>query len=277
MKGLGLRLQKARKAGGLTQQELCQRSGLSYSTLAKIERGAIKSPSIFTIQQIAAVLDITVDELLGAPKVPVIAPKQTSKSGVSFVYFDIHGCIVQFFHRAFVSIAKDTGVSPDIVESMYWHYNDAVCRGEMSLEDFSAAFGTKFDIPDFDWTPYYLEALTPIKETHELIRWAAQHYRVGLLSNIFPGMLERLKANGMIPNIEFDSVIDSSVVASIKPEAAIFEVAAKQADVPPGQILLVDDSRANLMAADRAGWRALWFDDYRPEESTDRVRQALEF
>ncbi len=46
-KGLGLQLQAARRRCGFTQQQLCQKSGLSYSTLAKIERGAIKSPSIF--------------------------------------------------------------------------------------------------------------------------------------------------------------------------------------------------------------------------------------
>jgi transcriptional regulator with XRE-family HTH domain len=43
-KGLGKRLQAARQKAGLTQQTLCQKAGLSYSTLAKIERGAIKSP-----------------------------------------------------------------------------------------------------------------------------------------------------------------------------------------------------------------------------------------
>ena len=42
-KGLGHRLQQARQAAGLTQQALCQKAGLSYSTLTKIERGAIKS------------------------------------------------------------------------------------------------------------------------------------------------------------------------------------------------------------------------------------------
>jgi transcriptional regulator with XRE-family HTH domain len=39
---LGKRLQDARRAAGLTQQELCQKADLSYSTLAKIERGAIR-------------------------------------------------------------------------------------------------------------------------------------------------------------------------------------------------------------------------------------------
>ena len=50
---LGRHLQTARMAAGLTQQELCQQAQISYSTLAKIERGAIKSPSVFTIQRLA--------------------------------------------------------------------------------------------------------------------------------------------------------------------------------------------------------------------------------
>ena len=44
----------------------------------------------------------------------------------------------------------------------------------------------------------------------------------------------------------------------------------------PVEILLVDDSRVNLMAAEKHGWHVLWFDDYRPDESSKRVRDALE-
>ena len=62
-KALGRRLQEARQAAGLTQQALCQKAELSYSTLAKIERGAIKAPSIFTIQSIAAALGTTVPSM----------------------------------------------------------------------------------------------------------------------------------------------------------------------------------------------------------------------
>ena len=62
---LGKRLQAARQAAGLTQQQLCQKANLSFSTLAKIERGAIKSPSIFTVQTIAAAVGQSLDELVG--------------------------------------------------------------------------------------------------------------------------------------------------------------------------------------------------------------------
>src|ERR1700735_5322120 len=108
-KGLGKRLQQARQAAGLTQQQLCQRANLSYSTLAKIERGAIKSPSIFTIQRISEALGIGMNELLGisGPTTAGVS-KIRSKSGIRFVYFDINGCLVRFFHRAFTKIAVDT-------------------------------------------------------------------------------------------------------------------------------------------------------------------------
>src|SRR5580765_4138380 len=109
-KGLGRKLADARRACGLTQQELCHKAGLSYSTLAKIERGAIKSPSIFTIQSIATALGTTLSALMGeAPALP--NKKYRSKSGVRFVYFDINGCLVRFFHRGFTRLAEDTGAS----------------------------------------------------------------------------------------------------------------------------------------------------------------------
>src|SRR5688572_32352185 len=122
---LGRRLQKARQTAGLTQQDLCHKARLSYSTLTKIERGAIKSPSIFTIQSIAGALGVGLDELMGRP--PIMqneGPKRRSKSGITFVYFDINGCLVRFFHRAFIRIGQDTGAPADIVETTFWHYND---------------------------------------------------------------------------------------------------------------------------------------------------------
>ncbi len=280
-KGLGRLLADARRAAGLTQQQLCQNSGLSYSTLAKIERGAIKSPSIFTIQQIAEALGSSIDDLMGhkAGKLVKTAerPHKRSKSGIEFVYFDINGCMVRFFHRAFTAAAQDTGISPDIVESTFWHYNDAVCRGEMSMSEFNDALARRFKQARFDWIKYYLDAVDPIPETTQLVPWVFEHYRVGLLSNIMPGFIGAMQTRGLLAAIDYDAIIDSSEVKMIKPELQIYELAAQKAGVDPSAILLIDDSRANLMAAERLGWRVLWFDDYRPEESVQRIKQALEF
>jgi len=275
-KGLGLRVQEARRSAGLTQQQLCQKAGLSYSTLAKIERGAIKSPSVFTIFEIASVIGSTVDELLGGTPAKNVAKKR-SKSGIEFVYFDINGCLVHFYHRAFAAIAADTGVTSDIVETTYWHYNDAVCRGDISLDEFNQKMGQKLKVNSFNWSDYYLDALEPITETREILEFAQEHYKIGLLSNIMPGLIKGLMKRGYVPDLAYDSIIDSSEVRAIKPEPAIFEIATEKAGVPPEAILLIDDSRANLMAAEHHGWRVLWFDDYRPVDSVERIRTALEY
>lgn len=275
-KGLGVRLQTARREAGLTQQELCQKSGLSYSTLAKIERGAIKSPSIFTIQQIAEALNTTVDILLGDLKSSGSAKKR-SKSGVTFVYFDINGCLVRSTYRAFTAVATDIGVSSDLVESAYWHYNAKVCRGDMSLEELNKALAKSFGLEAFDWQPYYMDTLEVVKEATEAVKWAAQHYRVGLLSNIMPGFISEMLIKGYLPDVKFDTIIDSSEVKAIKPEPQIYEIASQKAKCKPEEILLIDDSRTNLMAAEKQGWHVLWFNDYSAAESVERIHSALEF
>jgi FMN phosphatase YigB (HAD superfamily) len=275
-KRLGQRLQEARKAANLTQQDLCHKAKLSYSTLAKIERGAIKSPSIFTIQQIAHVLGTSLDALVGMPSVPATAPKKQSRSGIRFVYFDVNGCLVRFFQRAFTKLAEETDRPADTIETTFWHYNDAVCRGEMSLADFNAVLQDELAIPNVDWQKYYLDAIEPIKEMQDLVVWASEHYHVGLLSNIMPGFINEMLAKKLLPNVTYDAIVDSSVVGSIKPELKMYDTAVAAAKFQPAEILLVDDSRTNLMAAERQGWHVLWLDDYRPEETAARIRKALE-
>ena len=275
-KNLGKRLQQARKNAGLTQQAMCQRAGISYSTLAKIERGAIKSPSIFTIGQIAGVLGVSLDELAGAPTNTNV-PKKQSKTGIKFVYFDVNGCLVRFYQRAFTRIAEDTGVRSDIVETAFWHYNDAVCRGEISLKQFNSKVAAKLHIDKLDWQQYYLEVIDPITEMHQLVKWATEHYRVGLLTNIMPGLIGAMLEKGFLPKVNYTAIIDSSEVGAIKPEAKIFEIAKQKANVQAKEILLIDDNRANITAAERQGWHVMWFDDYHPKESVKRAEAALEF
>ncbi len=277
-KGLGLKIQQARKEAGYTQQQLCQNSGLSYSTLAKIERGAIKAPSIFTIQQIAQTLGVSIDSLVGskspAAKTP---PKKRSKSGIEFVYFDINGCMVHFYHRAFATLADATGASVEAVETTFWKYNDLVCRGDMSIAEFNNILADNLKAKNINWTEYYMKAVEPIKETVEVVHWASEHYRVGLLSNIMPGFIDEMLKTGLLPELPYDAIIDSSKTGHIKPEEEIYRKAQEVSGANSEEILFVDDSRANVMAAGQMGWHVLWFDDAHPAESVKRIRQTLEF
>jgi FMN phosphatase YigB (HAD superfamily)/DNA-binding XRE family transcriptional regulator len=274
--GLGKVLQKARQDAGLTQQQLCSRANLSFSTLTKIERGAIKSPSIFTIQAIAGALGLTLDDLMGNSSPNQNRNLQKTKSGASFIYFDVNGCLVSTYQRGFDKLALDVGSRPEVVEAAFWHYNDQVCRGSMSLEDFNAYLANTLGVDRVAWQDYYLSSVEPIKEMHSLFEWTAEHYRVGLLSNTMPTLISSMRREGVLPQVNLDAVVDSSEVRAIKPEEKIFEIAEAKAGCPASEILLIDDDRANIMAAERMGWHVLSFDHSRPKESVERARQALE-
>jgi FMN phosphatase YigB (HAD superfamily)/DNA-binding XRE family transcriptional regulator len=276
-KGLGKQLQQARQAAGLTQQQLCQKANLSFSTLTKIERGAIKSPSIFTVQAIAKAIGVSLDELIGSAVSSTPGRNlQRTKSGVRFVYFDVNGCLVRFYQRAFAQIAEATGTTADTVETAHWHYTDDACRGIMTLGDFNQAMAERLGVTSIDWAKFYLETAEAVPGMPELLSWAIERYKIGLLTNIMPGLLKGLQQHGKVPNLPFDAVINSSEVATIKPEPKIFEIAQEKAGVPANEILLIDDTQANLKVAESLGWKVLWFDYARPDESVENIRAALE-
>lgn len=276
-KRLGQVVQEARRAGGLTQQALCQKSGLSYSTLAKIERGAIKSPSIFTIQHIAATLGISLDQLMQGVPNGAAAPhlKKISKNGVRFVYFDLNGCLVRFYNHAFTMLAEDSGVTPDIIESIFWLYNADICRGEKAVDELNKALAARLGRP-VDWNRYYLRGVEATPGMEELLAWTAENYRVGILTNTMPGLVDIMRQNGTVPAVPYDVIIDSSAVHALKPEAAIYQIAAEQAGVAPPEILLVDDDNSNLAAAGKQGWHTVSFDPYHPEQSIVNISTALQ-
>ena len=60
---LAQNIKKLRKQRKLSQEELAKKAGVTYSTLIKLESGVNKNPTIKTIQQIAAALEISLDEL----------------------------------------------------------------------------------------------------------------------------------------------------------------------------------------------------------------------
>jgi FMN phosphatase YigB (HAD superfamily) len=276
-KGLGKRLQEARQQAGFTQQQLCQKASLSYSTLAKIERGAIKSPSIFTIQSIAEALGTSLDALLGitAPVLIAAPSKKTTRSGVKFVYFDVNGCLVRFAHRGFAKLSEESGIPIDVIETVFWEYDDPVCRGDVSLDKLNTVLAETLHML-VDWKQHYLSAVEPIAGIGELVHWTQENYHAGLLTNSMPGFVGAMRERGLVPSLDFDAIIDSSEVRALKPENRIYEVAEERAGFPASEILLIDDSRANLIAAKKRGWHTIWFDYYRPEESIASIRQALE-
>lgn len=71
-KELGARIATARKAHGLTQQQLAEQLGLAQQTLAHYEVGRARMPASL-LPELARLLTLSLDELMGSPVVRATA------------------------------------------------------------------------------------------------------------------------------------------------------------------------------------------------------------
>jgi len=269
---LATNLKKIRKQRGLTQDELANKAGIAYSTVAKLEQGAIKSPSLNTTFAIAEVLNVDVKQLLDS-NLPEKLSKPNDKK-VKFIYWDVNDVLIRYYHRALVVIANEAETPLDKVENIFWHYNTAGNRGDISMEKFDKYLGTDLGIKNFKWERYYLDAIEPINEATEIMIELSKTIDTGLLTNAFPGMTDKMLEKGILPKITYKAIVESAKVSAVKPESKIYEIAEDMSGSKADEILFVDNSRNNLMAASSLNWKVFWFDNVRPQESADRVKEA---
>lgn len=60
----GKNMKALRLLSGMTQRELCDKAHASYSTLIKIERGAIKSPSVLIVSKLTDAMGYSLSSAL---------------------------------------------------------------------------------------------------------------------------------------------------------------------------------------------------------------------
>lgn len=103
--------------------------------------------------------------------------------------------------------------------------------------------------------------LAPVPETVALVRALhAAGVRLHYLSNMPAPYADHLERSHAVMRC-FDGGVFSARVGLVKPEPAIFALAARQFGAAPGELLFLDDHLPNVQAAQAAGWQALHFSD----------------
>jgi FMN phosphatase YigB (HAD superfamily) len=87
----------------------------------------------------------------------------------------------------------------------------------------------------------------------------ARRARTGLLTNNSPLLEEAFPER--FPGVcqTFDPILFSHQFGGTKPSAALFEKVAARLELPPPEILLIDDQERHVQGARSAGWEALRF------------------
>lgn len=201
---------------------------------------------------------------------------------ISFVYFDIGGVLIQDFsaNNNWQEFEKEIGVSPDNSQAFveFWDsHEDEVCKGRDTEEVFSEA-KERFDLKvpvNYSVLDGFAKRFKPNSEIWEAVDEARKKYKVGLLTNMYPGMLDIIFKMKIMPEVEWDVIVDSSIVHAAKPDVEIFEIAEKKADINGGEILFIDNGKRHIEAARRFGWKTFLYDPSNFKKSSVELMTIL--
>lgn len=196
---------------------------------------------------------------------------------ISFVYFDVGGVVIQDFSgtNKWEEMKKDLGFTVDTsrIFDQVWKQYDAEY-------DFCIDFDVDRLIPIMEKEhklklPENYSLLLDMVNRFEtntsiwpVVEKAQRNYPIGLLTNMFPGMLPAIKKRKLLPNIEWDFIVDSSKVGFQKPDKKIFEYASGLVPVPKEEILFIDNTVGHIESAKQFGWQTFLYDSTNPEESS---------
>jgi epoxide hydrolase-like predicted phosphatase len=194
-----------------------------------------------------------------------------------FIYFDVGGTLLDYTD-VFKSVATKFDLTVDQVGDVFDEHMEPITKGLMDAKDFWEKCIQKYDLKnakDYDFLESWVADYKPIKETHDILHKVKSKYKVGLLSNIYKGMLPLLLDKGDIPNVDYDQIIFSCDVGMMKPDKEIYELASNRAGTEPNKIIFIDDKERFIDGAKQLGWNTFLFDNKNRVESVKEFEEFL--
>ena len=202
--------------------------------------------------------------------------KAKSGRGVTFVYFDIGGVLLNFW-GSIESLANVLNAPMQDVYDFWEPLDDALNRGTLTAGEFWQQLKAHFRYQgqDIDVVHLWVTGFHAIKESHAFVRKLSRTRKIGILSNAMPGAVTKARKLGHIPRARFAAVIESHAYGITKPDPEIFALAQKQAGVAAGEILFIDDREINLKQAHKSGFHTYLFDPENPAASVAELEKLL--
>ncbi len=192
---------------------------------------------------------------------------------IKFAYFDVGGVVTldTTVSNGWDKMKKDLGVTLEKDAEFEKFFDKAeyeINKGlgvESLVPIMRKRFGLRFP-EGYSLLADFVNRFKQNKSIWPVISEIQRTCRVGLLTNMYPNMLNSLKS--IMPKIKWDIVIDSSIKGLAKPDCRIFKLAEAKAGVKGEEILFIDNSKNQIEAAKKFGWNAFLYDPNNPEKSS---------
>jgi FMN phosphatase YigB (HAD superfamily) len=181
----------------------------------------------------------------------------TSREGSGrAVVFDVGRVLVHWHPEATLAgLAEISRAGQIELQQLLVRVSDELGTGALSAGEFHRLLVDQAGT-DEDWEVFYAAFCRGVCRDDGALRFASQLAQrgvpLGIISNTNDIHVRWLRAN--LPELpQFRAVIWSSDVGLLKPDRAIYDLAAREMAVPPAEMMFVDDLAENVAGATAAG------------------------
>ena len=129
------------------------------------------------------------------------------------------------------------------------------------------------------------KVLSPFKEVPEVLKTLKEkNYRLGVLSNGTPALLNELIASNSLKNI-FDDIFSIEEVGIYKPSLKVYDMPIKKYKIQKEQVVFLSANTWDVSGGGNYGYSSIWvnrnnniFDnlDYKPKQQIKNLKQLLD-
>lgn len=204
-------------------------------------------------------------------------------SKISFVYFDVGGVVIDDFsgNNKRRELKAELGITAEndaAFEKLWSTYAPDLDSGQRDAEAVLTIIKKKFGLrlpDDYRLLDGFVNRFAANPEIWPIIEKVRKRAGIGLLTNMYPGMLEAIRHRNILPKVSWNAIVDSSVERIKKPDPKFFRLAEQRAKKAGQNILFIDNMRRNTDASIDFGWQAHLYDPTDHRGSCKRLSQFL--
>jgi len=202
---------------------------------------------------------------------------------IKFIYFDVGGVVILDFSKTnkWQEMTRALGVNESNrkrFDEIFNEFEPEICVSKKSLDEFVEVVKSELGMSlpaDYSMLDDFVDRFEANLNLHPILNKLAENYQIGLLTNMYPNMLDRIKNRGILPPIEWYNIIDSSIESVRKPQNEIYKLAEDKSGFEGSKILFVENSAMHVDAAKKRGWQTLLYDPSDISGSNTKLEKLL--
>lgn len=201
---------------------------------------------------------------------------------IKFVYFDVGGVVIKDFSgtNKWEELKSGMGIKLDQAKAfneIFDKYEPDVCVGR-DVETLVPMLREKLILRLPENYSFLLDFVNRFQKNESIwpiLEELKKNRKLGLLTNMYPNMLDAIYKADLMPKVEWDAVIDSSIEKVRKPQVEIFQIAQDRAGVKGEEILFVENGAKHVDAAKKFGWQTFLYDSGNINKSNKDLRELF--